>query len=76
MSQRKAEKEYFMKLGRLYSCEGRNFGLSFSVVDGNKGSGTWLTLSSTQIFRQQIPSNYVHINECNSETQFSQLLYR
>jgi len=48
MSRRKAEKEHFMKLGRLYSWEGRNFGLSFSLVDGNKGSRNWLTLSSTR----------------------------
>jgi hypothetical protein len=59
MPQRKAEEEHFMKLGRLYSCEGRNFGLSFSLADGNKGSGNWLTLSSTRIYRQQMPSNYI-----------------
>jgi len=59
MSQRKAEKEPFMKLGRLYSCEGHNFRLSFSLVDGNKCSGNWLTLSSARIHRQQILSNYI-----------------
>jgi hypothetical protein len=59
MSQREAEKEPFMKLGRLYSCEGRNFRLSFSLVDGNKDSGNWLTLSSTRIYRQKIRSNYI-----------------
>jgi hypothetical protein len=59
MSQRKPEKEQFMKMGRLCSCEGRNFGLSFSLVYGNKGSGNWLTRYSTRIYRQQIPSNYM-----------------
>jgi len=53
MSQRKAEKEHFMKLGRIYSCEGRNFGLSFSLVDGNKDWGTrWLFLLLEFIVRK------------------------
>jgi hypothetical protein len=63
MSQQKAEKEYFMKLGRLYSCEGRNFGLCFSVVDGNKGSGT--CLADSFFYSNLLPANsyelYIYI---------------
>jgi hypothetical protein len=39
MSQRKAEKEHVVNLGRLYSCDGRNFCNSFSLVEGNKVRG-------------------------------------